>query len=160
MFSFTKSVASLLALGVVAVQAERHVIHFDNRCGFGTPTLVRAGQILSTGWDVVVDGPLDATIAYLQTGGCRLNGEGCTTVELTLKNPNCPGCGSSADISMIPPLAWAGVPTGFGYYSGCDGAGADCTSADCPTAFHQPWDNQVQVQCQVNDVNLAITFCL
>ncbi|TFK63787.1 hypothetical protein BDN72DRAFT_861842, partial [Pluteus cervinus] len=89
---------------------------------------------------------------YLQTGNCGLNGEGCTTVELTLKNPNCPGCGSSVDISMIPPLAWNGVSTGFGYYGGCDGAGANCNGPNCNTAFHGSNDNWVQVQCENNDL--------
>ncbi|TFK65800.1 glycopeptide [Pluteus cervinus] len=164
MFSFAKALTILFAVAFIGVQAERHVVHFDNRCQRGTPTLVRNGQILSSGWDYVADGVLDATIAYLQTGNCGLNGEGCTTVELTLKNPNCPGCGSSVDISMIPPyvyiLAWNGVSTGFGYYSGCDGAGANCNGPNCNTAFHGSNDNWVQVQCENNDVNLAVTFCM
>lgn len=37
------------------------------------------------------------------TGACDLNGEGCTTVEMTLGDPKCAGCGSSTDISLIPP---------------------------------------------------------
>jgi hypothetical protein len=79
-------------------------------------------------------------------------------VELTLINPTCPGCGSSADISLIPPLSFS-VPVDFAYYGGCDGLGATCSTANCKTAFFVPNDNQVQVACQDNDVNLKITFC-
>ena len=42
---------------------------------------------------------------------------------------------------------------GFGYYNGCDGAGADCTGPNCNTAFHKPSDTFVQVACQVNNVS-------
>ncbi|KAF9014229.1 glycopeptide [Cyathus striatus] len=148
-----------IAIAVVATKAERHVIHFTNRCGRGTPTLVRAGKILSTGADYVSNGPFVSGIAYLQTGNCLLNGEHCGTVEMTLQNPvHGPGSGSSTDISLIPPLAY-NVPIGFGYYGGCDGAGALCNNANCKTAFHVPTDTFVQVACQQNDVNLAITFC-
>ncbi|KAF9014227.1 hypothetical protein BDQ17DRAFT_1476679 [Cyathus striatus] len=128
-----------VAIAIVAANAEQHTIHFTNRCGHGTPTLVRAGQILSTGADYVSNGPFVAGIAYLQTGNCLLNGEHCGTIEMTLQNPaNGPGSGSSADISLIPPLAYDNIPLGFGYYGGCDGAGALCSSADCNTAFHVP----------------------
>ncbi|KAF9014241.1 hypothetical protein BDQ17DRAFT_1419144 [Cyathus striatus] len=148
-----------VAAAIVTVAAEKHIVHFDNRCGRGTPTLVQNGKVLSTGADYVSNGPFLAAIAYLQTGSCLLNGEHCGTVEMTLKNPTTAGGGSSADISLIPPLAY-NVPIGFGYYNGCNGAGADCTSASCSTAFHVPTDNQVQVACQTNDVNLVVTFCL
>jgi len=94
----------------------------------------------------------------MSTGNCDLNGEGCTLVEMTLINPKCPGCGSSADISLIPPLAYS-VPTSFRYINGCDGDGAACSSSDCRTAFFVPDDNQVQVQCQEDDVDLLISFC-
>ncbi|KAF9002779.1 glycopeptide [Cyathus striatus] len=138
------------ATAIIAARAETHTIHFDNRCGRGTPTLVQNGRILSTGGDFTSNGPFVAGIAYLQTGNCLLNGEHCGTVEMTF--------GSSADISLIPPLAF-NVPLGFGYYNGCAGAGAECNSANCNTAFHVPTDNQVQVACQQDNVNLAITFC-
>ncbi|CAE6404222.1 unnamed protein product [Rhizoctonia solani] len=162
MHCFT-TVFSTLAVALIAslgVQAERHVVHFDNRCGYGTPTLIRAGQVLSTGGDYVSNGPLEAAIAYLQTGSCGFNGEGCSLLETTLKNPTCPGCGSSTDVSLIPPLKFS-VTTGFGYYNGCDGVGNNCASAGCcPNgAFCTPTDYQSQRQCQANDVNLAITFC-
>ncbi|KAF9035568.1 Glp-like protein [Panaeolus papilionaceus] len=160
MFSIRKVLAATLSLAVTAVNAERHTVHFTNNCGFGTPTLIQSGRVLSTGADYTVNGPLFAAIAYLQTGSCGFNGEGCTLVELTLTNPvNGPGSGSSADISLIPPLAFS-VTSGFGYYNGCDGTGTDCTSASCTTAFHNPWETWVQVACQANDVNLAVTFCL
>ncbi|KAG8690223.1 hypothetical protein FRC08_010598 [Ceratobasidium sp. 394] len=161
---FSKSIVSVVTVAFVAalgVAAERHVVHFDNRCGRGTPTLVQGGRILSTGGDYVSNGPLVAAIAYLQTGNCLLNGENCSTLETTLKNPTCPGCGSSTDVSLIPPHKFS-VTTGFGYYGGCDGVGNNCKSASCcPNgAFCTPTDYQSQRQCQANDVNLAITFCL
>jgi hypothetical protein len=87
-----------------------------------------------------------------------LNGEGCTLVEMTLNNPTCAGCGSSTDISLIPPHAYV-VPVSFSYSGGCNGQGAACASANCNTAFFVPDDNQVQVECQDNNVNLLITFC-
>ncbi|KAF8079237.1 hypothetical protein FPV67DRAFT_1468015 [Lyophyllum atratum] len=121
--------------------------------------LIQGPNVLSTGGDYVSNGPLLGAIAYLQTGNCGFNGERCTLIETTLKNPTSPGGGSSTDISLIPPLAFS-VTSGFGYYNGCDGGGANCNNANCPTAFRQPSDTFVQVACQTNDVNLAITFCL
>ncbi|KAH9474351.1 hypothetical protein JR316_0012809 [Psilocybe cubensis] len=157
MFSF-KTLSVVLAVFAASVQAERHTVHFVNRCGHGTPQLIQNGRVLSTGGDYTSNGPLVAAIAYLQTGNCGFNGERCITVETTLQNPTTPGSGSSTDLSLIPPLAFS-VTTGFGYYNGCNGAGASCNNQNCNTAFHKPDDNQVQVACQQNDVNLAITFC-
>nr|BAL02919.1 Glp-like protein [Pholiota nameko] len=152
--------AVLTAAVMSMVRAETHTVHFANNCGFGTPTLIQGPNVLSTGGDVTFGGPLRSAIAYLQTGGCGFNGEGCTLIELTLANPTTPGSGSSVDISLIPPHSFS-VTSGFGYFgSGCDGLGADCTFGGCSTAFHQPGDTGVQVACQNNDVNLAITFCL
>jgi len=157
MLSATRIVAALFA-AVVIVNAESHTVHFTNNCKFGTPTLVQNGIILSTGGDFVSGGPFRSAIAYLQTGSCGLNGEGCTLVETTLVNPTPPGSGSSTDISLIPPHTFS-VTSGFGYFNGCDGKGADCTNANCNTAFHQPNDTNVQVPCQTDNVDLAITFC-
>ncbi|TFK44229.1 hypothetical protein BDQ12DRAFT_672609 [Crucibulum laeve] len=140
------------------VSAETHTIKFDNQCGHGTPRLIKAGNILSNGEPYTTNGSFSSGIAYLQTGNCLLNGEGCTLVEMTLTNPTCAGCGSSTDISLIPPLKYS-VPTSFSYFGGCNGQGAKCTSANCNTAFFVPDDNQVQVACQDNNVNLLITFC-
>ncbi|KAF7300089.1 Glycopeptide [Mycena kentingensis (nom. inval.)] len=157
---FTR-ITSLVLFTVAALHAhaETHTITFDNRCGFGTPTLIQGGTVLSTGKPFTHAGPIPAAIAYLQTGACGFNGEHCTMVETTLRNPTSPGSGSSTDITLIPPHTFS-VTTGFGYFHGCDGAGADCTSADCKTAFHKSTDTHVQVPCQTNDVNLVITFCL
>jgi len=113
---------------------------------------------LSSGEPFTSNGPFSSAIAYLQTGNCLLNGEGCTLVETTLVNPTCIGCGSSTDISLIPPHAYS-VPVSFSYYGGCTNQGASCSSPTCPTAFFVPNDNQVQVECQDNNVNLLITFC-
>ncbi|KAH8113589.1 glycopeptide [Phellopilus nigrolimitatus] len=149
---------STVLLAVIGARAETHTVHFTNNCGFGTPTLIQGANVLSTGADYVSNGPLISAIAYLQTGNCGFNGEQCTLIETTLVNPTTPGSGSSTDISLIPPHAFS-VTSGFGYYGGCDGAGADCTSADCTTAFHVSTDTGVQVACQVDNCNLAITFC-
>ncbi|KAF9443013.1 hypothetical protein P691DRAFT_764680 [Macrolepiota fuliginosa MF-IS2] len=152
----TFAAAALAALSTV--NAESHTINFDNKCGSGTPTLVQGGKILSTGKPFTSNGPLTSAIAYLQTGSCGLNGEGCTLIETTLVNPTSPGSGSSSDISLIPPHTFS-VTSGFHYTNGCDGAGADCTKPDCPTAFHVSTDTDKQVACQTNDVDLTITFC-
>lgn len=163
MFMFSPShtvfILGLLPLFMhVFVYAETHIVRFDNRCGRGSPRLIQTGNVLSSGEDFISAGPLSSAIAYLQTGDCNLNGEGCTLVETTLNNPTCPGCGSSTDISLIPPHAYS-VPVTFSYFGGCDGQGATCSSATCNTAFFVPDDNQVQVACQENNVNLLITFC-
>lgn len=141
-----------------AVRAESHTVKFDNQCGKGTPTLIVGGKVVSTGEAYTSNGALVGGIGYLQTGECGFNGEGCTLMEMTLGNPTCAGCGSSSDISLIAPHAF-NVETTFSYFGGCDGQGATCNSGSCNTAFHQPNDNQVQVQCQDDNVNLLITFC-
>jgi len=152
------STALLVITLSIFVKAETHTVHFTNNCGFGTPTLIQGPNVLSTGADFVSNGPLTAAIAYLQTGNCGFNGEGCTLIETTLINPTSPGSGSSSDISLIPPHAFS-VTSGFGYFNGCDGTGADCTSATCTTAFTSPDQTDKQVACQVDNVDLAITFC-
>ncbi|KAI5115216.1 hypothetical protein M0805_008812 [Coniferiporia weirii] len=149
---------STVFLAVVSVHAESHTVLFINNCGFGTPTLIQGTNVLSTGDAFTIDGPLIAAIAYLQTGSCGFDGENCTLVETTLQNPVSPGVASGTDISLIPPHAFS-VASGFGYYSGCDGFGADCTNADCAAAFHNPGDPQPQVVCEADNINLAITFC-
>ncbi|KAJ7082775.1 hypothetical protein C8R44DRAFT_753650 [Mycena epipterygia] len=157
-FSVKTAALAVLAVAVSSVRAESHTVTFTNNCGFGTPTLIQNGNVLSTGGDFTSNGPLIGAIAYLQTGGCGFNGEGCTMVETTLVNPTSPGSGSSTDITLIAPHAFS-VTTGFGYFNGCQPSGADCNNANCPTAFHQPSDTFVQVACQTANVGLAITFC-
>ncbi|THH09790.1 hypothetical protein EW145_g1752 [Phellinidium pouzarii] len=152
-------------LAVIGAHAETHetIVH----TAVGSPMLIQGQNVLSTGGTYVSNGPLISAIAYLQTGGCGFNGEGCTLIETTLVNPTTPGSGSSTDISLIPPLTQHfmvyshsfSVTSGFGYFPECAPAGADCTNADCTTAFHQPGDTGVQVACQADNVNLAITFC-
>ncbi|KAJ6509832.1 hypothetical protein DFH09DRAFT_1271358 [Mycena vulgaris] len=158
LFSAKSTAFALLAIALSSVRAETHTVIFSNNCGFGTPMLIQGPTTLSTGGSYTVNGPLISAIAYLQTGACQFNGEGCTTVETTLVNPTSPGSGSSTDLTLIPPHAFS-VTTGFGYYNGCNNAGADCTSGSCSTAFHVDSDTHVQVACQANDVNLVITFC-
>lgn len=154
---FKSTFAALLtaSLAMVRVNAESHTVTFDNKCGTGTPYLrAQNGDVLSTGAAYTIDGPLIGAIAYLQTGNCGNNGEGCTLVETTLENDQ-----SSTDISLIPPHAFS-VTTGFGYYNGCDVSGCDCTSADCTEcAFFNPDDTYVQVPCTVANCDLVITFC-
>ncbi|KAF8823893.1 hypothetical protein HHX47_DHR9000169 [Lentinula edodes] len=157
MFTSLKFAALVAAALVAGAQAETHTVSFTNLCGRGVPTLKANGVTLSTGGAYTSNGPLEAAIAYLDVG-CGANGEGCTMVETTLVNPTSPGSGSSTDITLISPHTFS-VTTGFGYYDGCDGAGADCTSASCSTAFHVSTDTGVQVACQSDNVNLAITFC-
>ncbi|EGO03627.1 hypothetical protein SERLA73DRAFT_101864 [Serpula lacrymans var. lacrymans S7.3] len=157
MFTYFK----FLVIGAAAlssVRAETHTITFNNKCGHGTPTLVQNGNILSTGGAYTSNGPFVSAIAYLQTGSCGLNGESCTLIETTLQNPTTPGSGSSTDISLIPPHSFS-VTSGFGYYNGCDGAGADCNNANCPDAFHTSDQTTVQVACQVDNVSFAGRFC-
>ncbi|KAI0355628.1 hypothetical protein OH77DRAFT_1382408, partial [Trametes cingulata] len=143
------------------VHAEQHTIKFDNRCGKGTPQLLQNGKVLSSGEPFTSNGPFSAGIAYVKCSipcQCLYNGENCSLLEMTLVNPTAPGAGSSTDISLIAPHAF-NVPVSFSYFGGCDGQGATCSSGTCKTAFFQPDDNQVQVQCQENNVNLLITFC-
>ncbi|VDB95500.1 unnamed protein product [Peniophora sp. CBMAI 1063] len=141
-------------VAVAGVRAETHTITFTNKCGKGTPTLVsQNGQILSTGGAYTINGPLRGAIAYLQTGPCGLNGENCIIVETSLVNG-----ASSTDLSLIPPHAFQ-ITTGFGYYNGCNGAGADCTFNGCYPAFYDPSQTYKQVGCSANNVDLAITFC-
>ncbi|KAF9465167.1 glycopeptide, partial [Collybia nuda] len=147
-----------LIAAVVGAQAESHTIHFDNRCGFGKPTLISGDKILSTGGDFTIDGPLKLAIAYAKWPcNCGLQGENCTLIETTLINPTSPGTGSGTDISLIPPHAFSG-PASFMYYNGCDGKGVKCNPT-CNGAAHNPSDPFLQTICLVNDVNLAITFC-
>ncbi|KAH9947015.1 hypothetical protein B0H21DRAFT_740615 [Amylocystis lapponica] len=98
--------------------------------------------------------PLPFCISYLQTGGCGDNGEYCTLIERRSSTDKvAPIFRSSRRIHYFSKTS------GFGYYDGCDGAGADCTYEGCPDAFYKPDDNQVQVGCSADNVNLAITFC-
>ncbi|KAJ4478907.1 glycopeptide [Lentinula lateritia] len=158
MSSFLKFGAIIAAVFIIGTQAESHTVTFQNSCGIpGVPTLKANGVTLSTGEAYTSNGPLEAAIAYLDIG-CGDNGEGCTTIETTLANPTSPGSGSSTDITLIPPHSFS-VGTAFEYYNGCDGAGADCSDIDCNTALKMPTDTQDQIQCEVDNVNLAITFC-
>ncbi|KAJ7476597.1 glycopeptide [Mycena latifolia] len=151
----------MLALAIGMAHAETHTITFTNKCKSGTPKLIQGPNVLSSGdKPFTIHGPLRGAIAYLQTGNCGFNGENCIIVETTLVNPTTPGSGSSTDLSLIKPHKFS-VKTGFKYFNGCHG-GADCTNpkepAHCP-AFHHPKDTGVQVACQADNVNLAITFC-
>ncbi|KAF8585322.1 glycopeptide [Ramaria rubella] len=157
-FSRILTVSIAVGMSILSTRAESHTVTFTNNCGTGTPLLKANGETLSTGGSFTSNGPLVAAIAFLQTGSCGDNGEGCTLVETTLQNPTTPGGGSSTDISLIPPHTFS-VTSGFGYFDGCDGTGADCTNANCDTAFHNPGQTGVQVACQTDNVNLAITFC-
>jgi len=153
---FTKFTVAFIAaaLAFVQVNAESHTVTFTNNCGYGTPTLKGSdGSTLSTGGAYTAGGSIEGAIAYLQTGSCGANGEGCTLVEATLQNGF-----SSADISLISPHTFS-VTSGFAYYDGCDGAGADCNNANCPDAFHSSDQTSVQVGCSADNVNLVITFC-
>ncbi|KIK55683.1 hypothetical protein GYMLUDRAFT_87539 [Collybiopsis luxurians FD-317 M1] len=139
-------------------RGESHTITFVNNCGKGTPQLVQSGKVLSTGQPFTSSGPFEAGIAYLQTGECGLNGDKCTTLEMTLKAPPAPGAGSSTDVTLIAPHAF-NVGVGFKYANGCDGQGQSCETADCHSAFRTPTDYFAQTQCEEPNVNLVVTFC-
>ncbi|KAL4064775.1 hypothetical protein V8B97DRAFT_1920001 [Scleroderma yunnanense] len=142
----------------IGAHAESHTVKFVNQCGFGSPALVVNGNNILSGDQYTSNGPFSG-IAYLQTGYCNTNGENCTLMEMTLINPTCAGCGSSADISLIAPHAYS-VLTSFSYYNGCDGVGQTCASPNCTdSAFFVPTDNFVQKECQSENVDLLISFC-
>ncbi|EPT01256.1 hypothetical protein FOMPIDRAFT_1048972 [Fomitopsis schrenkii] len=152
---FSKLVIAFVAAAYATVQAnaESHTVTFTNHCGKGTPTLKsQNGQTLSTGGAYTSDGAALGLIAYLQTGQCGNNGEGCTLVEVTLENGK-----SAADISLIPPHAFS-VASGFNF-NACDNAGTDCTDANCPKAYRHPNDNFAVVGCGADNVNIDIKFC-
>jgi len=151
------STALVVFVSATGIYAESHTVKFDNKCGYGTPQLIKGGDVLTT-TSYTSSGELAAAIAYLQTGSCGFNGENCTLLELTMTNPVAVGGGSSADISLITPHTFS-VATSIEFYGGCDGVGTTCDSAGCNTAFRQPDDTWVQVACQANDANLLITFC-
>ncbi|TDL18844.1 hypothetical protein BD410DRAFT_792840 [Rickenella mellea] len=154
--------AVLLALSTIVaanvVPTEEHNIQFNNRCGFGNPTVVVGGKIV--GGNFIATGPIRNAIAFPwhRTGNCGFNGENCTVVETTLQNPTTPGTGSETDITLIPPHTFS-VPVAFNYTNGCNGVGRSCPTANCVQAFHEPGDPPVQAACQANNVALAITFC-
>ncbi|EPT01257.1 hypothetical protein FOMPIDRAFT_1120772 [Fomitopsis schrenkii] len=154
MFSKISTALFVAATVFMHVNAETHIVSFTNNCGYGTPYLWGPnGALYSTGDTVEFEGEAQGLISYLQTGNCGNDGEGCTLVEASLING-----ASSADISLIPPHEFS-VTSGFGYYDGCDGSGADCTYDGCPDAFYQSDQTGVQVGCTADNVNLAITFC-
>ncbi|KAF8147387.1 hypothetical protein BJ912DRAFT_938556, partial [Pholiota molesta] len=125
MFSF-RFVAAVVVAAVISARAETHTITFNNRrMRHGNSHADSRIPSLVYGTPYTHSGPITAAIAYLQTGPCLFNGEGCTLVETTLVNPTAPGSGSSSDISLIPPHAF-NVAAGFNYNNGCSG-GADCT---------------------------------
>ncbi|KAI5997811.1 glycopeptide [Pisolithus orientalis] len=135
----------------VGASAESHTIKFVNQCGYGTPALVLNGNNVLSGDQYTSSGPFSGIA--MPTGYCNTNGENCTLVEMTLINPTCAGCGSSADISLIAPHAYS-VESSFSYYSGCDGVGQTCASPNCTqNAFFVPTDNFVQKECQATDVS-------
>ncbi|THU90170.1 hypothetical protein K435DRAFT_968798 [Dendrothele bispora CBS 962.96] len=137
MLSF-KSLSFCATLGalITSAYAETHTITFVNDCGRGTPTLVQGSNILSTGGNFVTNGPLINAVAYLQTGNCGLNGEGCETVEITLQNG-----GSTVDISSRSVTTFIG----FRYFNGCDGVGSSSPGQ--------------AVTCPADNVGLHVTFC-
>ncbi|KAI0733081.1 hypothetical protein C8Q72DRAFT_881550 [Fomitopsis betulina] len=160
MFStLLSAVLAAVALAAHVNAGEYHTIRFYNACGFGTPTLLANGEVLSTGEDYTSDGAFSAGIAYLQNGDqCGYNGEDCTLMEMTMVNPTCTGCGSSADISLIDPHSFS-YQTSFAYFNGCDNEGANCAAAGCAAAFYYSDETQVQVACQADNVGLLIAFC-
>ncbi|KZV73341.1 hypothetical protein PENSPDRAFT_306193 [Peniophora sp. CONT] len=160
--TFVQIALSAFLAAALSVKAETHTISFTNNlrsCGKGTPALIVHGSLVSNGTAYTQSGTMQG-IAYLQTGDCLFNGEGCGLLEFNMANPTpgVPGSGSSTDISLITPHE-LNVPIGFNYYNGCDGQGTQCLTGTCHTAFFQPDDTQVQVACQDDNADLMITFC-
>jgi hypothetical protein len=91
------------------------------------PQLITGGRVVSNGSAHTSAGAFSG-IAYLQTGACLFNGEGCALLETTLIDPGCPGCGSSTDISLIAPHA-LNVPV-CTFFSPCSTARPDDGHAD------------------------------
>ncbi|KAF7372876.1 Glycopeptide [Mycena sanguinolenta] len=157
MFSCIKAATlAVIAVATGTALAETHTITFVNKW-VRLPER-QNGAVLSTGAPYTSNGPIIDAIAYLQTGSCGFNGEGCIIVEINLQNPTTPGSGSTTDLSLIPPHAFS-VTTGFAYLGACAPAGADCTNANCPAASINPNGTPMQVSCQADDTNLVITFC-
>ncbi|KLO16733.1 hypothetical protein SCHPADRAFT_198248 [Schizopora paradoxa] len=159
MLHFTRFLA-MIATGVASVTAESHTIHFTNLCGFGTPIIAQNGIILSTGADFTTNGPFIDGMAYLQTGGCGLNGEGCTIVETTLRNPTT--LGGNGSCTEIVQTSTDFLSIEFSYFinnSGCITiTGGNCP-ANCSTGL-VPFPSQTEcVTCDLDNVNLAINLC-
>ncbi|KAL1731149.1 hypothetical protein EV714DRAFT_209427 [Schizophyllum commune] len=157
---FAKAIVAFAVAAASLVAAEQHTVQFTNKCGTGTPKLIsQNGATLHSGTgSYTQNSAIIGAIAYLQTGPCGLNGDNCPIVETTLRDPPSPGAGSSTDISLIAPHKYTRA-VHFEYYNGCNGQGKTCASANCHDAFHTPTDYWAQVQCQVNGVDLHITFC-
>ncbi|KAK0196803.1 hypothetical protein F5146DRAFT_994657 [Armillaria mellea] len=147
------------AIFAATAYAESHTVRLTNRCGYGTPMLTdQWGNVLSTG-TFTAYGALIGARAWLQNGSCGGGGTDCTIIEITLRNPQSEGAGSSADISLIEPGNKFTNAAGFVYFNGCDGQGKYCNNPDCSEAFHNPWDYGAQVQCEINDVGIEVFFC-
>ncbi|EPT01264.1 hypothetical protein FOMPIDRAFT_84920 [Fomitopsis schrenkii] len=159
--------ACIAGFSFVSVQAQEvHYVSFTNNCDKGTPVLGGPyGQFYTGGGSYEFSGPALGLISILSSRSylqytdedgndvCGENGEGCTMVEASLTNQ-----GSNADITLIPPHVFS-VTSGFGYYGGCDGAGADCTSEDCAPAIRNSSQVGLAVSCAAPNVSLAVTFC-
>ncbi|KAN0101273.1 hypothetical protein V8E55_001257 [Tylopilus felleus] len=147
------AVTFVLALRANADSAETHTIKFINKSVISSPSLMYNGQDVLNGSDTYTSTGTYSGIAFSsRLGPCNTNGENCVLLETTLINPTCAGCGSSTDISLIPPHAY-NVETSFAYYNGCDGQGQTCSGPNCTSsAFFASNDNFVQVECQITNV--------
>ncbi|PIL32313.1 hypothetical protein GSI_05559 [Ganoderma sinense ZZ0214-1] len=172
-FSLTTALVVLAAIVGAVVGAEMHTVRFNNICGVGTPMLIQGEDVLSHGEPYTADGPLNSTIAqvggatpdnsaherhYRPTdvticpGECGFNGENCTLIETALENlsPDGSNSGSLTDINVRSPHKF-NVAASFSYVGGCEGDGAFCNGPNC---------NPAPVSCEVDNVNLTITFCV
>lgn len=135
------------AVTFTGVRAETHTATFTNQCGYGTPNLSGPNGVLSsTGQAVTFNSPAEGLYAYLQTGNCGSNGEGCPVVNASLVNGD-----SCASTEILPPDT-----IGFCFYNGCDGVGFDCTSRPTDPITGQ---EVYSACCAADNVDLAITFC-
>ncbi|KAJ7638148.1 hypothetical protein B0H17DRAFT_1216809 [Mycena rosella] len=120
--------------------------------------------------DFTINGPLLGAIAYLQTGEnildiiemmtsrqpAKVVADSMAKAAPWSKPALCNNGFSSAELSLIPSHSFF-VTIGFGFFDGCDGAGADCTFPRCEPEFTDPSQTFKQVGCGAANVNLAVS---
>ncbi|KZO97734.1 hypothetical protein CALVIDRAFT_58866 [Calocera viscosa TUFC12733] len=131
-------ITALLSFSMLAavVIAESHTIEFTNNCGFGTPTLVVDGTVVSTGDAYTANGPITDAFAFLQSGSCGANGESCAVLEPYLCNAADSGCnGSYVDLEITPPYSLSPEFRWYFYGNDCAGEGVTCNDDQCAIVF-------------------------
>ncbi|EJD50527.1 hypothetical protein AURDEDRAFT_160428 [Auricularia subglabra TFB-10046 SS5] len=174
-FKLTSALSLVLA---ALVNAEQHVVIFNNRCGFGTAILAQPStnqvlfrspgpehnydafvtnsslnDFLSCLWHAPALGRMICVLKDM-TGSCGLtggiNGTGCTVVRGKLALPA--QGGSSATIDSAPPFADS-FPTTLLFTDGSD-PGCYTGGSAQPNSTVGPFNCPT-----TNDINIAIQFC-